>query len=409
MTTHATSTSPESAAPPASAQPIKVILYSTKGSGLHYGGPGMTAYRLYRQNTPDRMRVTLVHGWAEQAKYDDFHEQIFLSQSGTEPWKNWRLGRATVRWVRQNARKYDVLHGLQGFQNTCLAAVEAERQGVPAVIKLAAHKADLADKPGLKGLLGLPAKRRKAIRSISGIIAISEAIADELRGYGFPDRQIVRIPNGVDIEQFRPAASSDEKKALRESLGWDDRPVILFSGVMTDRKRPILVAETLPLLKAKGIEPHYVFAGPFSNAPEEQAFMAVADRLDPDRRRLSLLGFCDNVADLYRAADAFVLPSKSEGMPNALLEAMASGLPGAATAISGVTDIIDDGTNGLLVEPTAESLADALIALLTDDAKRSAMSRAARAKIEGKFSTKAVFDRHEALFRRIMAGGDAAE
>jgi glycosyltransferase involved in cell wall biosynthesis len=115
-------------------------------------------------------------------------------------------------------------------------------------------------------------------------------------------------------------------------------------------------------------------------------------------------GFTEQMTELYQAADVFALPSQNEGMPNAVLEAMASGLPVVATAISGIVDLVEDEATGRLVEPDAAPLTEALQTYLDRAALRDAHGQAARQKIESHYSTRVVLDQHEQLFRRIIAG-----
>ena len=390
--------------------PIKVLLYSFKGSGLHYGGPGMTAYRLYSKARPGAFELTLLHGHRDQADYDLFTRQVRVgTASNVRRWTQAIHGMQLRRWVAANVREFDVLHGLQGFMVTTIAAVEAEKQGVPAVVKLAAHDSDLADKGGWRGLLGLPRKRRELLKSkVSAVIAISGMIEDELRGYGFPDSKIVRIPNGVDIDQFRPAVDAAEKRTLREELGAPvDEPIVFFSGIMDDRKRPHLLIEGDAAVRRAGLSCQYIFAGHFFQ-PEYEARFHAAVKEAGIEDRVTLLGFTDSIAAWYRASDVYVLPSRSEGMPNALMEAMASGLPSIATAISGVTDLIEDDVQGRLVEPTPESVGAALAEYVGDAERREAAGRAARDQVVRSYSAAAVAQMHEDLFRRVMSGRPAA-
>ena len=115
--------------------------------------------------------------------------------------------------------------------------------------------------------------------------------------------------------------------------------------------------------------------------------------------RVHLLGERRDVASLLLAADAFVLPSLWEGFSVALVEAMASGLPVIATAVSGTTQVLQDGVSGWLVAPgDAERLAGAMEMLLADPAEASRRGRAARARVETGFSARAQAERYAALY-----------
>jgi glycosyltransferase involved in cell wall biosynthesis len=107
-------------------------------------------------------------------------------------------------------------------------------------------------------------------------------------------------------------------------------------------------------------------------------------------------------------ADVFCLPSTYEGLPLAILEAMAAGLPVVATAVSGNPEAVVDGVTGLLVPPeSAEALAAALVALLTDPARARVMGEAGRQRVAERFAIDVVAAQHLALLLRLAAPGRA--
>ena len=116
----------------------------------------------------------------------------------------------------------------------------------------------------------------------------------------------------------------------------------------------------------------------------------------------------DVTAVLHRGSIA-ALPSRWEGMPNAVLEAMACGLPCVATRVSGTEDIIEHDVNGLLVEPEDyQAMAQALLALLRDPARCSAYGKAARETIARDYELEHITDRYLELYRRMMSGNKVA-
>jgi glycosyltransferase involved in cell wall biosynthesis len=122
--------------------------------------------------------------------------------------------------------------------------------------------------------------------------------------------------------------------------------------------------------------------------------------------RIRVLASRDDVSELYAAADAFVLPSVSEGLSNSLLEAMASGLAIVATRIEGVTtDAIEEGESGLLVPPDdPTALAPRLELLAGDAALRRRLGAAARKRAEAAFAIERVAAQHLELYRELVAG-----
>jgi glycosyltransferase involved in cell wall biosynthesis len=111
-----------------------------------------------------------------------------------------------------------------------------------------------------------------------------------------------------------------------------------------------------------------------------------------------------DVAPYLRASDVFVLPSAREGLPNALLEAMACGVPPIVTHIPGVTDfVVGSGVNGLAVDRAAAPLATALESLVNDAAYRAELGARARGTIDERFAIEGVADRYAALYHALVA------
>jgi glycosyltransferase involved in cell wall biosynthesis len=368
----------------------------------------MAAYRLYSSAAPGRFELTLVHGQLRQERLPLFKEQVLLREGGRGHYRQWRYVRAGCAWARKHAGEFDVVHGIQGFQATVSPCIEAQRRGVPAVVKFAAHGVELTVKPGLRRLLRVAERRRGLVRELRGVIAISRDIAAELRGFGVLERRIAMIPNGVDTRRFRPAADEAARSVVRAELGWPERPTVLFVGAICARKRPHLLVEALGRLAQRGSEAQLVLAGP-EQEPEyadqmrrRAAMLSISDRL-------VWTGFCADPAPTYRAADLFALPSSNEGLPNAMLEAMASGLPAVGTRISGIVDLVREGETGRLVEPDADHIAEAIESLLSDQRARLAAGAAARRLVETSYGLDAVLEAHERLFHAVIAGRDAAE
>ncbi|MDN5850995.1 MAG: glycosyltransferase family 4 protein, partial [Nitrococcus sp.] len=120
----------------------------------------------------------------------------------------------------------------------------------------------------------------------------------------------------------------------------------------------------------------------------------------------TLVGSSNRVADYYSAADIFVLPSRLEGMSNAILEAMASGLPIVANRVGGNPELVVDGTTGLLCRPGApDDMVAAMERLISDHSVRAAMGGMARARAVADFSIDAMVESY-ARFYRSVAGAN---
>ncbi len=392
----------------APAKPTRVLLWSTQGAGLHYGGPGMTAYRLYSRADEGFFDISLAHASRVQEPYPLFSEIHRIAPRTDSAFAAWRYVQSARHWLKANAKRFDVFHGLRAYHETVLPAFFAQRHGLPAVVKPAAHHADIAIKSTITSWLGFPQQRRKMLSSISGVIAISRAIADELIDHGIPERRIARIPNGVDTQLFLPADEMTRRQQ-RLSLGWRDLPTLLFVGAILPRKRPHLLVEAVALARDQGQECQVVLAGPVDHDPNYVG--RIRERADElgCKDLLVMTGFCRDIAPLYRAADFFGFPSEREGLPNALLEAMASGLPVIFTPFAGYEDLLGAEPQGHVVKDDPGEIAEALVSYLKAPSLARQHGAAGRARAHAHFGTKAVLNAHDRLFRRILAGGDAAE
>lgn len=403
-------------------KPLRVLLWAPKGSGLHYGGPGMSAFHMYGTATDHHIEVSLCHGYAEQEPYPEVFANVHrlstlfddsMSSVGArvtarllQAGRYYRYISLGKRWLQENRNRFDVFHGLTGFHFTMKPAVYAEDAGIPAVVKLAAYRADIADKGGFRSLLGLPRRRREMLLRISGVIAISSGIRDELLNYGVPESKIALIPNGVDMSKFYPAGSEELKRVARMQLGLPDRPTVLFVGGVIPRKQPHLLVEALGELNKRGLDAQLVIVGPIHDAGYYKSICAMIDGLGLSSSVICT-GYTTRTPEYYRAADVFCLPSKNEGMANALLEAMATRLPTVVTPISGSVDLVDE-ESGTFASSLRE-VVEAVHGYLTDPALASAHGAAGYSRIVQSYSSTAVLNAHVRLFRRIMAGEPAAE
>jgi glycosyltransferase involved in cell wall biosynthesis len=376
---------------------MNILLWSPNGAGLHYGGAGTNAYRLYASSCGAEHRVTLACACPEQEDYDVFSEVVQIHRRNSQTWYDHLIYLYKAkRWLTENASRFDIFHGIDIFENTIRPACWAEQLGLPAVVKPAVAGSGLAPAIGVRRFLRLPEKRRALVSQLSGIVSISAEIRRELTYYGVPESRIYDIPNGVDVARFSPVSSA-EKEELRHSFGWEsDEFVVLFVGAVTPRKRPEWVLQAAVRMLESGHKIRAVLVGP--SKPDDyidDLKSTYAEQFNSGA--FQFLGLRKDVADFYRAADVYCLPSMSEGMPNSVLEALSSGLPSLVTRISGSEDLIDDGVNGEFVG-TVDELANQLNSLICAPDRLERMGHNAREGILGDYSSASVFSKYIELF-----------
>jgi len=341
-----------------------------------------------------------------------------LGEYGSLP----RLAWALRREAAISADDPDVLAVFGTGDLALVAAGAAQQRGTPWLMRPAtegdlSRYLDPALAPGgdplrrwLRGHLPPSFWRGRRLRSASTSVAISPGIAAELAGWGFDATRIRELPNGVDLERFRPADAA-RKADLRQRLGLPaDAPIVLFLGRLVRRKGLLELAEAWRRLGAAGTLPDrsvMVLAG--SGEGQADRVDGDLDALLADDRSVRRPGAVSAPEDWLAAADIFVLPSHAEGLPNAFLEAMSAGLPILASDIAVHRQLADEGSAALL-HPVRDTtaLADCLARLLGDRDLRDRLGREARTLAVTRYGLDAVADRWaDLLLRLARESGDA--
>lgn len=234
-----------------------------------------------------------------------------------------------------------------------------------------------------------------AARWLDRIVAPSAQIHEELIDHGFDPKRIVRVPNGVDTEAFRPVL---DREMTKRSLGLQGK-LVSFAGRLDPQKGLIFLLQAWEMVAAKQPDATLLLLG---KGTQEGELKGLADRLGISKR-VMFLGEKVDVKPYFQASDVFALPSLAEGLSNVLLEAMATGLPCVATRVGGNVDLIVDGINGLLVEPRdAHQLAEAILRLLQDPDFATDLGVAARRTVEHGYSMEEVADRYIKLYQELL-------
>jgi glycosyltransferase involved in cell wall biosynthesis len=250
----------------------------------------------------------------------------------------------------------------------------------------------------------------RVYRSVDRAIAVSPRLEAAWSEAGLDADRVTLIPNAVDTSRFRPAVPGEREK-LRQQLGWPlDCVVVLFVGFFSAEKQPELLYRVWARLYEEGVRSTLVLVGATRSAYfEVDASIAERVRADAAQRALSShVHFVERTTEIenyYRAADVFALPTTREGLPNVLLESMASGVPPVITRLDGVTDwIVEDGRTGRLAAAAdEEGFARALREMITSHETRARIGAAARAHVERHFTPEATASRTLDLYRQLCA------
>jgi glycosyltransferase involved in cell wall biosynthesis len=307
---------------------------------------------------------------------------------------------ARAAWRLLRSSDWDVLHLIGPSYAALLPACVARVRGRPVLTKTTLLAADggRAANPGVPLLRRV---RRWIYRMSGAVVALSDALERQVREEAGDGVRIAKLPNGVDLDFFRPGSPAERKEARRTFSIADDAFAIACCGEIHRRKRAAVVVAAAGRMRHQPT--HVVLAGPSGNDPDYDRELEQAIAACPQGVAVSRTGTVppERIAELLRAADAFVLASRSEGMPNSLLEAMASGVASVASDIPGSRDVLQHGGGRLFPLDDVDGLAQVLDGLAGDAARREQLATEGRAVVAERFSLESVAARYLALYREL--------
>ncbi|WP_433503793.1 glycosyltransferase family 4 protein [Pseudonocardia halophobica] len=229
---------------------------------------------------------------------------------------------------------------------------------------------------------------RRTLEETAAVVALGDRWAERLRRIS-PGARVVVIPNAV-----RPVEDGDTREA-------SERVQVVFLGEIGDRKGAFALLDA--------------WAAATTGDSPARLTLAGDGEVERARRRVTELGLVDSVAlrrwltprqvdEVLAGADLLVLPSRNEGQPMAVLEAMARGVCVVASDVGGLPDMIEDGVSGVLVRPDAPSELAAVLGRLLDDAdERRRLGEGARKRFLAEFDLSVVWPRIDRLYREVIA------
>lgn len=292
--------------------------------------------------------------------------------------------------------EYDIIHCHTpvGAMLTRLAAKQARKQGTK--VFYTAHGFHFyKGAPAINWLLYYPAEKWLS-RYTDVLITINKE--DYERAKTFKAAKVCYVPGvGIDLKKFNVGYVNKEQKRKEIGVSADDF-VLLSVGELIPRKNHEVVIRALSVLKQLDKLNHieYVICG---RGAYEADLRKLAEGLDV-ADHVHFLGYRNDISEICNCADLFVFMSHQEGLPVALMEAMACGLPAVCSNIRGNTDLIEDGVTGLLANNTPEEVAQSISKMKNDTALRNRVASAALQKIK-QFDLSSVEDE----MSKIYGGG----
>ena len=236
------------------------------------------------------------------------------------------------------------------------------------------------------------------------LVQSEEDYREALRERIMPGDRLVHIGNGVDPTLFGGAGRTGEAAGARSALGLKDGPVVGFIGRIVREKGVMEFIRAAARVRRDHPDAQFVMVGSPLESDRDDCRRR-ASRLAEDlgiADALLMTGYRNDVPALLSLFDVFALPSYREGMPRALLEAMASGIPVVASDIRGCREEVEEGVTGLLVPPRDHERLGESISLLLDSTERSRrMGEAARERVMERFDERKIVARQVRLIEEL--------
>jgi L-malate glycosyltransferase len=282
-----------------------------------------------------------------------------------------------AEWCR--TRRIAIVHTTEIYSNI-FALPAAALAHVP--VRIASRRELNPDKTRMQIVM-----QRAAYAFAHQVVANSGAAAARLELERVPRRKISVVPNGLDLRLFAPRSSNGRA-----------RQVIVVANLRPEKGHDVLVeAAANVLLRFPDARFDIVGDGP------ERRRLVERTRALGIEHAFTFHGHREDVPACLAAADIFVLPSRSEACPNAVLEAMAAGLPIVASAVGGIVELIADNRTGLLVPPDdPPALCRRICELMANPARGSQIGEAARAEVQSRYSFDRMVEAFDQLYLREL-------
>lgn len=292
----------------------------------------------------------------------------------------------------------NILHAHELLSPSDLAILGGQLLKKPVMVKVL-RGGGLGDLDKLHRRRGGRARIRRLRENAAAFIVISREIERELAAEGIEPARCFYIPNGVDVEIYKPILKAAKKKLRREMKLPEEGFLCMYSGRLAPEKGLTFLLQAWEQIVKRHPDARLLMLG---SGEMESSLRASADK------GVMFGGFAPEPLPFYQAADAFILPSETEGLSNAMLEAMACGLAVAASRVGAAADLIEHGENGLLFPAgNAAEIAQALESFIRSPGERQRLGAAARQRVCRDYSLDQTAEKLAALYRGLV-GKEAA-
>ncbi len=369
------------------------------------GGYERAAERLSGELTRRGVAVTVVtfrreRTWPAWEKVNGFE----IIRLPCLPWR-WLTTLTTtislMLFLLWRGHTFAVWHAHAPNPEVAMAFMLSRMKNRPTVLKLPSSARDGIKAAAQRGLLGRLGITRVGLRLASGVVVTSAGISREATAFFSDSAKIAHIPNGLDTALFSPACPEERATRLAAQSELGAKRLVVSVGRLDPAKNYSLLLHAwsrIPEVIRNETQLAIIGGGQLKDMLLQEAeSLGISDSV-------SLPGQCDDVREWYQAADVFVLSSDYEGLSNAMLEAMASGLPVVMTRVGGHEWVSAEPQCGL-VTPVGEkeALAEAIGTLLSDPGLAKSLGRNARQRVVDHASIGAVAEKTISLYQSILS------
>lgn len=297
-------------------------------------------------------------------------------------------------WLAEHGREYDVINTHSSTDSWLSAVACATLSGMPPIVRTRHVSTPINNHFSTNWLY---------VKATAHIVTAGEALRQQLhRENGYALNRMTSVRTGIDLRRYKPLDKPLDKTSMRAKLGLDDVPTLGVLATLRDWKGHRDLLDALVILREKHpalTNWRLVIIG---DGPERERLTARIAELNL-QKIVRMVGNQENVPEWLSALDLLTLPSYgAEGVPQGIMQGMACGLTVVSTTVGAINEAVQQGVTGTMVAPREPAiLADALAALMGDDALRARMSAQGCAYAEAHFGIDVMLDKMEAIFRQV--------
>ena len=394
--------------------PIRVLHIFTPNYKHRFGGPIFRwKYAFSHWDHPEIEHFTIDYDQRQILNANEaFSFKISSSQESISRKKRiiWIFN--LLRYLHQNKDKYDLIHFHVLWWGTLVAGIWATKNKIPVIYESVLLGSDTPNRINQERWGKI---KVRILKENFNIVSISESLTEEYRLAGFEEDRLFTLMNSVDFNTFHPISSEKEKNNLRQKYGLpQNAKILIFVGSLIARKGFDLLITSFVELSKSQEDLFLLVVGPRNSLenPSVNDEFVVNLRKQVEKNQITsqtlFLGLIQDrkqLAELYQASNLFIFPSRNEGFPNVVLEAMACGLPVIVSKLPGIEKVINNNETGVILQNNdAESISLAVQRLIGEPKYNAIIGSRASNFIQQNHSFTAWQNQLSNVYVKVIAG-----